>query len=103
MIKKKIKPIFNDGWCFAVVNGRLAEIHFKRGLGIWAHSYVKRSEFNKREKRMIDVDIKKCRFTYRNKSYFDKDLKIWQKAPGIKKIFPDIKKSRKLKRLEDLL
>lgn len=34
-----------DGWSFAIVNGRLAEIHFANNFGVWAHAYVKRSSF----------------------------------------------------------
>lgn len=69
-MKKKIK--FNNGWCFAVVNNRLAEIHFRKGSDIWAHCYVDRSEFSKREQKMIDEDIKRCIFSYRKGIYHNK-------------------------------
>ncbi len=69
-----------DGWCFATINNRLAEIYFgkKHGRGkqvIWAHCYVERNEFKtKKEQREIDEDIQKCRFTYRNKTYTRKEI-----------------------------
>lgn len=103
-MKKKIKKAeFNDGWCFAVVNGRLAEIHFMKKYGIWGHGYVKREEFNKREQKMINSDIKRCQFTYRNNSYFDKILRTWQKAPDIKKVFPEAKKTKTLSEIKESL
>ena len=49
---------YGNGWCFALVNGRLAEIFFDRKFGIWGYCCVKRKEYNKREQRMIDADIK---------------------------------------------
>jgi hypothetical protein len=92
-MKKKNNIKFNDGWCFAIVNSRLAEIHFKKGLGIWAHAFVKRSEYTtKREQKMIDTDIKKCVFSYQKGFYYDKIRKIKNKVPDIKKVFPDLKK-----------
>jgi len=74
MKKKKTKNIlssikFDTGWCFAVVNGRLAEIYFDKKSGVNAHCYVKREEFSKREQKMIDTDIKKHKFSYRKKIY----------------------------------
>ena len=73
---KKAQKQFNDGWCFAIVNGKLAEIHFKKGLGMWGHAYVKREEFSKTEQKMIDKDIKKYVFSYRKGHYYDKLRKI---------------------------
>ena len=65
-----------SAWSFAIVNGRLAEIHFKAGKGIsgiWGHCYVKRSEYKtKIEQKMINADIKNYRLTYRNKIYKEK-------------------------------
>lgn len=72
--KRKILPRF-DGWCFAIVNGKLAEIYFandhkKKKTTVWGHCYVKRSEFTtKKEQREIDQDTKKNLFTYRSKKY----------------------------------
>ena len=91
-MQKGIK--FNDGWSFAIVNGRLAEIHFKKGFGIWTHCYVKRSEFSKREQKMIDEDIKKCVFSYQKGFYYDKIRKLKFKVQSINKISPDLKKKR---------
>jgi len=77
---KKATVKFNDGWCFAIVNGRLTEIYFKKKYGIYAHCYVKREEFNKREQRMIDSDVKRCQFIYAKGCYIDKMRGIKQKA-----------------------
>jgi len=82
---------FNDGWCFAIVNGRLAEISFAKKYGIYGHYYVKREEYNKGEQKMIDADIKKCRFVYRKGYYIDKLTGVKSKAPKIEKVFPEIK------------
>lgn len=73
-MKKEIK--FNNGWCFAIINGRLAEIYFDEKAGPYAHCYIERKEYNKREQKMIDADIKKCQFSYRKGYYFDKLKKI---------------------------
>jgi hypothetical protein len=60
-------------WAFATINGRLAEFFWdtkKDGTNVInGHCYVERSEYNKREKKMIDTDIAKYRFSYRNKKY----------------------------------
>ena len=60
-------------WCFGVVNNRLAEIYFdKKGgkVDILGHCYVKKEEYKtKQEKRWIEKDIKRAKFTYRNKKY----------------------------------
>ena len=99
-MKKKDTAQFNSGWSFAIVNGKLAEIHFKKGLGIWAHAYVKREEYKtKREQKMIDQDIKTQVFSYRKGYYYDKIRKVKIKIPSIKKIFPDLK-SKKYKTLK---
>ncbi len=91
MKSKKLK--FNDGWSFAKVNGRLAEIHFDKKYGVYAHAYVKRSEYKtKREQKMIDVDIKKCQFIYRKGYYIDKLRGIKTRAPKFEEVFPEIKR-----------
>lgn len=60
-------------WCFAIVNGRLAEIYFnetKKGIKFLGHCYVDRSEYKtKREQKWIDKDLVRHRFSYRNKNY----------------------------------
>ena len=88
----KQKPIIHgDGWCFAIVNGRLAEIHFKKKVGIWAHSYHDRKSYKtKAEQKMIDADIKKYRFTYRDGYYYDKVRGVKQKAPSERQVFPEL-------------
>lgn len=92
-IKKKNDIRSYDGWSFAIVNGRLAEIHFAKSFGIWAHAYVKRSSFKtKSEQKMIDADIKKCQFSYRKGFYYDKIRNIKSKVPSINQIFPYLKK-----------
>lgn len=79
-------------WCFAIVNGRLAEIHFQRKYGIYGHCYVEREEYSKREQKMIDADIKKCRFVYRKGYYTDRLTGIKSKAPKVEEVFPETKK-----------
>ena len=64
-------------WCWALINNRLAEVHFDKTKSgrpkIFGHCYVKRNEYKtKREQRQIDIDIKKVKLTYRNKRYYDK-------------------------------
>ncbi|MFA4890171.1 MAG: hypothetical protein WC587_00840 [Candidatus Paceibacterota bacterium] len=83
---------FNDGWCFATVNGRLAEIYFDKKRGIFAHCYIDKKEYNKSEQKMIASDIKKYKFVYRNGYYFDKIQKVKHKKVSIYKIFPEIRK-----------
>ncbi|MDO8562102.1 MAG: hypothetical protein Q7S05_04755 [bacterium] len=60
-------------WCFAIVNGKLAEIFFDRKRGksvIAAHCYVKKSGYKTaQEKRWILSETKKFRFIWRNKKY----------------------------------
>lgn len=54
------------GWCFAVIHGRLGEIYFQVVKGTrnsYAHCYINRKEFTKREQGMIDKDIKKQRLS----------------------------------------
>ena len=62
------------GWCFAIVNNRLAEIYFdkkKNGqIKICGHCYVKKEDYKtKQEQRWIARDTKKVRVVYRNKKY----------------------------------
>lgn len=88
-LKKKLK--FNDGWCFAILNGRLAEIFFKKKYGIYSHCYVQREEYSKQEQKMIDTDIKKCRFIYKKRYYTDKLTGVQTRAPKSEEVFPEIK------------
>lgn len=73
---KKVRDIEHNipdelGWCFAIINGRLAELHFDtKTKKPWAHCYVKEEEYTtKKEKRYIEEDTKKARFSYRNGKY----------------------------------
>lgn len=60
-------------WCFALINGRLAEIYFnetKRGIKFLGHCYVNRSEYvKKREQKWIEVDTANFKLSFRNKKY----------------------------------
>ncbi len=85
-IKKGSK--YGDGWAFAVINNRPCEIFFKPVHGIYGHAYVKLEEYSKREQKMIDADIKKYRFTYRNRYYYDQKRLTKQKAPTEEMVFP---------------
>ncbi len=74
---KKFKNPFKGetGWCFAIVNGRLGEIFFDVGggvKGIHGHCYINRDEYNIKERKEIDADIKKHILIYRNKKYSEK-------------------------------
>jgi hypothetical protein len=61
-------------WSFGVVNGRLAEIthdQMKDGtIKLYGHCYVKANEYKtKQEKKWIEKDTEKIRFSWRNKKY----------------------------------
>jgi len=86
---------YNSGWCFALVNGRLAEVFFTEKFGIYGHCYVNREEYRKSEQRMIETNLKKYRFTYRNDYYFDQMRKTKQKHPPVERVFLDINKYKK--------
>jgi len=89
-MKKEVTK-FNNGWCFAVVNGRLAEIYFDKKYGIFGHCYVEKNDYSKREQRMINSDIKKYQFIYRRKYYIDKKRRIKQRVQPMSKVFSEIK------------
>ena len=63
------------GWCFAIVNEKLAEIYFEKQRGktkILGHTYVKRGEYKtKKEQKYIDEDIAKFQFMYIKGTYKD--------------------------------
>lgn len=51
-------------WSFAIINGKLAEIHFDKmkdgSIKLYGHCYVKASEYKtKQEKKYIEEDTKK--------------------------------------------
>lgn len=70
------------GWCFAIINGKLAEIFFdqkKNERIVFGHAYVKESDYKlKREKIWIEKDTKKCQFSYRKGTYKSKDGVIYK-------------------------
>lgn len=55
-------------WHFAIINNRLAEIYLEEIMGqlqCYGHCYVKQSEYKtKKEKRYIEEDIAKNKFTF---------------------------------------
>ena len=60
-------------WCFAIVNGNLAEIYFDKVKGksiIHSHCYVKISEYKiKKELEQIKKDTERFEFVFRNNTY----------------------------------
>lgn len=66
-------------WCFAIVNGKLAEIYFdqtKKGLKNIGHCYVKKEDYKtKMEQKYIKEDTAKFRFVYRKGKYKRVELK----------------------------
>lgn len=99
---KDTKSLLSDGWSFATVNGRFAEIYFAKGFGIWGHAYVNKFSFKtKKEKEHIKKDLKKYKFTYRNRFYFDQLNKLKIKVPDRKKIFPKSKNYKKFSTAEE--
>lgn len=67
----------NNGWSFAIVNGKLAEIYFEKVKGklvFNGHCYVKKSEYKtKKEQKYIDEDTKKYVFSFKNGKYKDRN------------------------------
>jgi len=61
-------------WCFAIINGRLAEIYFDRKksgkIKFLGHCYIKREDFKtKQEQEWIERDTRRVRLVYRNGKY----------------------------------
>lgn len=61
-------------WSFAIVNGKLAEIFYDKMRNgdrkIQGHCYVKASAYKiKQEKRWIEKETRRMRFSFRNKKY----------------------------------
>ena len=103
LIMKNRKPEDGHFWSFCLINGRLAEFSFEIKKGkfylTYGHCYVKRSEYKtKYEQKMIDKDIKKYRFTFRNKKY----RRVGESTPLPAKHFRIPKKRRKALSLEEL-
>lgn len=70
------------GWCFAIVNGKLAEIFFDQGKEekvFLGHAYVEESEYKtKKERAWIKKDTIKYHFSYRKGLYRTSDGKIYK-------------------------
>ena len=62
-------------WCFAKVNGKLAEVYFEGSgekLKIFGHAYVNSEEYQtKKEQSWIKKDTDKFQFTFREGQYRD--------------------------------
>ncbi len=61
-------------WSFAIVNKKLAEVHFDKKkddrMKILGHCFVHRKEYKtKQEQKWIREDTKRVRVTYRNGRY----------------------------------
>ena len=72
MLKSEQKIIFNNGWSFATINKRLAEITFSKEWGLYGYCYVDRSEYSKSEQKQITADVEKFQFSLRNGIFRDK-------------------------------
>ena len=61
------------GWCFAIINSRLAEIYFEKNseeIKFFGHCYVDENEYKSvEEKKWIKKDTSKTKFSYRNGTY----------------------------------
>ncbi len=103
-MKKERKQEEDGGyWAFALINGRLAEFHYEISRGkfymAYGHCYVKRSEYKtKYEQKMIDKDLNKYRFTYRDKQY----RKVGEQKPLPVKRYRILKRIGKGMTLEEL-
>lgn len=66
---------YMSGWCFAIVNGKLAEIFFDKKRDkpkILGHAFVEPEEYKtKKELKWIKEDTAKYQLSYKNKKYKD--------------------------------
>lgn len=65
------------GWCFALINNKLAEIFFDRTpkgkVKIRGHCYVDKREYRtKKEQKWIQMDTARARFKYKKRKYYGK-------------------------------
>lgn len=72
--KSKFETAKELSWVYALVNGRLAEVYFDKPDGInsiFAHGYLNKTHVweNKKDKELMEKDIKRHCFTYRNGKY----------------------------------
>ena len=63
-----------SGWCFALLNSKLAEIYFLKNKAgkatIYAHCYVKKEDYTtNKERAWIEKDMSRFRATYRRGKY----------------------------------
>ena len=69
-------------WCFAKINGRLAEVYFEEEKGetfFYGHAYVKEEEFKtKKEKKWIKEGTTKYQLSYGKGCYKDKNGNIFK-------------------------
>ena len=75
------------GWCFAIVNNRLAEIYFERVRNsnpeILGYCYVRKEDFRtKTEQRQIAKDSEHLKIIYRKKKYYRKTDKGLELIPS---------------------
>jgi hypothetical protein len=61
-------------WCFATINNRLGEIYFEKKktgrIKFLGHCYIKKEDFKiKKQRNVLEEDIKKFKIIYRNKKY----------------------------------
>ncbi len=66
----------NMNWCFAKINGRLAELFFEKNGNepkVIGHAYVSVTKYTaKRELKLVEKDTAHYQLSYRNKVYRDK-------------------------------
>lgn len=71
-----------DGWCFAIVNNKLAEIFFEKKRGqthIYGHCYIKPEEYKtKREQMWIKADTSMYQFLFQKGKYKDLNKEVLQ-------------------------
>ena len=64
-------------WCFAKINGRLAEVYFdteENKSEIKGHCYVSLDEYTTRQElKLVKKDTELYQFSYRNKIYRQKN------------------------------
>ena len=60
------------GWCFALINNRLAGIYFDE-KGIFGYAYVTRNEYlTRKEQKRINADTEKFQFSYKRRMFKNK-------------------------------
>ena len=68
---KKAKIDLKSGWQFCLINGKLAELFFHKGI-IDGYCYVHAKDYKtKEEQKWIEEDIKNLRILFRKGKYWD--------------------------------